>query len=99
LRVANILACVDLIAWDNSRMGMGKRSRRRGDYVVVLQRPPIVAKNWRDHGIPSRWIEKVDRGAWLSIRVPAHSSSITTCWKGCATPISISTPISAASVW
>ena len=68
LRVANILACVDLIAWDNSRMGMGKRSRRRGDYVVVLQRPPIVAKNWRDHGIPSRWIEKVDRGAHPHIK-------------------------------
>jgi site-specific DNA-methyltransferase (adenine-specific) len=55
------LAPVDLIAWDNMRMGMGKRSRRRGDYLLVLQRPPVTAKNWRDHGIPSRWAEKVDR--------------------------------------
>jgi site-specific DNA-methyltransferase (adenine-specific) len=61
LRVADALPCVDLIAWDNLRIGMGKRSRRRGDYLVVLQRPPIIAKNWRDHAMPSRWIEKVDR--------------------------------------
>jgi site-specific DNA-methyltransferase (adenine-specific) len=61
LRVAPVLTCVDLIAWDNLRMGMGKRSRRRGDYVVALQRPPIIAKNWRDHSIPSRWVEKVER--------------------------------------
>jgi site-specific DNA-methyltransferase (adenine-specific) len=52
---------VDLVAWDCQRIGMGKRSRRRGDYLLVLQRPPVIAKNWRDHSIPSRWIEKVDR--------------------------------------
>jgi hypothetical protein len=28
----------------------------------VLQKPPLAAKKtWRDHGIPSRWPEKVDR--------------------------------------
>jgi site-specific DNA-methyltransferase (adenine-specific) len=52
---------VDLIAWDNLRPGMGKRSRRRGDYLLVVQKPPIHARTWRDHGIPNRWIEKVDR--------------------------------------
>jgi site-specific DNA-methyltransferase (adenine-specific) len=61
LRVADVLRPVDLIAWDNLKMGMGKRSRRRGDYVLLLQRPPITAKSWRDHSIPSRWAEKVDR--------------------------------------
>jgi len=55
------LETVDLIAWDNLRMGMGYRTRRRGDYLAVLQRPPSTAKNWRDHGIPNRWVEKVDR--------------------------------------
>jgi site-specific DNA-methyltransferase (adenine-specific) len=60
-RVGDAFKCVDLIAWDNLRMGMGKRSRRRGDYLLVLQTVPIKASNWRDHGIPSRWIEKVDR--------------------------------------
>jgi site-specific DNA-methyltransferase (adenine-specific) len=61
LRVADVLRPVDLIAWDSLRMGMGKRSRRRGDYVLVLQKPPVIASNWCDHGIPSRWAEKVDR--------------------------------------
>ena len=55
------LAPVDLIAWDNQRIGMGKRSRHRGDYVIVLQRPPLKARaTWRDHSISSRWAEKID---------------------------------------
>jgi site-specific DNA-methyltransferase (adenine-specific) len=54
--------CVDLIAWDCLRQGMGYRSRRCGDYLLVLQKPPKRAKGtWRDHGIRDRWSEKVDR--------------------------------------
>jgi site-specific DNA-methyltransferase (adenine-specific) len=56
------LTCVDLVSWDNLRIGNGYRTRRRGDYLLVLQKPPIRAKEtWRDHGIPSRWPEKIDR--------------------------------------
>jgi site-specific DNA-methyltransferase (adenine-specific) len=56
------LKCVDLIAWDSLRPGNGYRSRRRGDYLLVLQKPPLAAKStWRDHGICSRWPEKIDR--------------------------------------
>ncbi len=62
LHVADVLPPVALVAWDNERMGMGYRIRERGDYLVVLQKPPLKAKStWRDHGIPSRWAEKVDR--------------------------------------
>jgi site-specific DNA-methyltransferase (adenine-specific) len=61
LRVADVLPVVDVIAWDSLRMGMGKRTRRRGDNLLILQKPPIVAKTWRDHGIPNRWAEKSDR--------------------------------------
>jgi site-specific DNA-methyltransferase (adenine-specific) len=68
LRVADAFKCVDLLAWDNLRIGMGKRSRRRGDYLLVLQKPPISAKTWTDHGIPSRWQEKVDRGGHPHIK-------------------------------
>ena len=61
LQIADVLPCVDLIAWNNERFGMGHRSRRCGDYLVVLQKPPILAKaTWRDHGIRDRWVEKVD---------------------------------------
>jgi site-specific DNA-methyltransferase (adenine-specific) len=31
-------------------------------YLLVLRKPPIKAgATWRDHSIPSRWPEKVDR--------------------------------------
>jgi len=62
LRIADVLKCVDLIAWDSKRIGNGYRSRRRGDYLLVLQKPPLAAKStWCDHSIPNRWPEKVDR--------------------------------------
>jgi site-specific DNA-methyltransferase (adenine-specific) len=63
LRLADVLQCVDLIAWDNQRQGMGYRARRRGDYLVILQKPPIKARaTWRTKPtIPDRWPEKVDR--------------------------------------
>ena len=61
LRIASVIKPVDLIAWDNLRPGMGKRTRRRGDYLLILQKPPITPSTWQDHGIPSRWAEKVDR--------------------------------------
>jgi site-specific DNA-methyltransferase (adenine-specific) len=63
LRLADVLQCVDIIAWDNLRISNGHRARRRGDYVVVLQKNPFVARaTWRTRPtIPDRWPEKVDR--------------------------------------
>ena len=63
LHIADVLPCVDMISWDCGRIGMGYRTRRRGDYLSVLQKPPLRARaTWRDRGIPNRWTEKVDRG-------------------------------------
>jgi site-specific DNA-methyltransferase (adenine-specific) len=61
--LGDVLKCVDLIAWDNQRISNGCRARRRGDYVVVLQKPPLKARaTWRTMpSIPDRWVEKVDR--------------------------------------
>jgi site-specific DNA-methyltransferase (adenine-specific) len=60
---------VDLIAWDSLRPGMGKRSRRRGDYLLILQKLPIRAgSTWRDHSIPNRWAEKVNRSVHPHIK-------------------------------
>jgi site-specific DNA-methyltransferase (adenine-specific) len=54
--VDDVLPCVDLIAWDHGRFGNGYRSRRCGDYLVILQKPPIFAKaTWRSR---DRWVEK-----------------------------------------
>ena len=57
LRIADIIKCVDLIAWDNCRIGNGYRSRRRGDYLLVLQKKPVAAQStWRDHGLRDQWL-------------------------------------------
>ena len=59
---SSVFKIVDLIATDNERIGMGYRTRYRGDFLLVMQKPPIRARaTWRDHGIPDRWIERVDR--------------------------------------
>jgi site-specific DNA-methyltransferase (adenine-specific) len=61
-RIADVLRGVDLIVWDHQRIGNGYRSRRRGSYLLVLQKPPLKAKaTWSDHSIPDRWVEKIDR--------------------------------------
>jgi site-specific DNA-methyltransferase (adenine-specific) len=62
LRVAGFLKCVDLIAWDNLGFGNGYRGRRQGDYLLVLQKKPLLAKaTWHDHSIRCRWPEKIDK--------------------------------------
>jgi site-specific DNA-methyltransferase (adenine-specific) len=58
---SELLKVVDLIA-TNIKFGMGYRTRACGDFLLVLQKPPIKAKaTWTDHAIPDRWVEKVDR--------------------------------------
>lgn len=53
---------VDLITWDKGRIGMGYRSRRRSEYLYVLQKSPTRAKGvWTVHNIPDVWLEKVGR--------------------------------------
>ena len=42
-------------------MGMGKRSAAGAAIMSPLQTTPVTPKSWTDHGIPSRWAEKVDR--------------------------------------
>jgi len=60
------LCVVDMITWNKKRMGMGYRSRRTSEHLVVLQRPykrspKLRAKGvWNDHAIPDVWDEKVN---------------------------------------
>ena len=52
------LDVVDLITWDKGRIGMGYRSRRKSEYLVVLQKAPRKAKGvWKVHTIPDVWSE------------------------------------------
>lgn len=53
---------VDLLTWHKDRMGMGYRTRRTCEYLLILQKPPTRVKGvWMDHGIPDVWTEKVSR--------------------------------------
>lgn len=64
------LSIVDMITWDKGKIGMGYRSRRKSEYLVVLQKKPIRAKNtWKDHSIPDVWEEK-------TVKTHAHSKPI-----------------------
>lgn len=56
------LDVVDMLTWDKERMGMGYRTRRRSEYLIVLQKQPRRAKGvWKIHNIPDVWLETVER--------------------------------------
>jgi site-specific DNA-methyltransferase (adenine-specific) len=58
LRRARLLQVVDIIVWDKMRIGMGRRARCVTEFMVVIQKAPIIAKGvWTDHGIKDFWSE------------------------------------------
>ena len=53
---------VDMLVWYKRKIGMGYRSRRTSEYLVVLQKQPRRAKGvWKIHNIPDVWHEEVKR--------------------------------------
>ena len=64
------LNLVDMIVWDKGKIGMGYRTRRRSEYLIVLQKSPVKAKGyWNDHSIPDVWVEK-------TLKVHPHSKPV-----------------------
>ena len=54
------LQIVDLITWDKGKIGMGYRTRRKSEYLLILQKLPIRAKGvWVKHTLPDVWTEKI----------------------------------------
>lgn len=54
------LFTVDMIVWDKGKIGMGYRTRRKSEYLVVIQKSPKTAKNsWFSHSIPDVWSESI----------------------------------------
>lgn len=54
------LNLVDMIVWDKGKIGMGYRTRRKSEYLIVFQKSPVKAKGcWINHSIPDVWVEKV----------------------------------------
>ena len=61
---------VDMITWNKMKMGMGYRTRRQSEYLIVIQKMPTLAKStWTIHNIPDVWNEK-------SIKMHPHSKPI-----------------------
>lgn len=51
---------VDMVTWDKGRIGMGYRTRRKSEYLVIFQKSPKKAKGvWNLHDIPDVWLERV----------------------------------------
>ena len=56
------LSIVDLITWDKGKIGMGYRTRRQSEHLLVIQKSPKRAKGvWQKHDIPDVWTETVSR--------------------------------------
>lgn len=51
---------VDMICWDKESFGMGSRSRRTNEYLLVYQKLPKTTKNWKNKSIRDTWSEKID---------------------------------------
>ena len=55
------LEIVDLVTWNKDKMGMGYRTRRYAEYLVIAQKLPKRAKGvWHRHNIPDVWTEVAD---------------------------------------
>ncbi|MBC6428650.1 MAG: site-specific DNA-methyltransferase [Cellvibrionales bacterium] len=58
------LDVVDMLTWHKGRIGMGYRTRRTSEHLVVLQKKPRRAKGiWKVHTIPDIWSEQVKPGS------------------------------------
>jgi len=55
------LDLVDMVTWSKARMGMGYRSRRFTEHLLIFQKPPKRAKGvWTRKNIPDNWVEPID---------------------------------------
>jgi site-specific DNA-methyltransferase (adenine-specific) len=54
------LRLVDFITWDKVKIGLGYRTRKRSEYLVIFQKQPLRTKGiWKVHNIPDVWQEKI----------------------------------------
>lgn len=57
-----VLDIVDMLTWNKGHIGMGYRTRRMSEHVVILQKQPRRAKGvWKVHNIPDVWHEVVKK--------------------------------------
>jgi site-specific DNA-methyltransferase (adenine-specific) len=49
-----------MITWNKESFGMGYRSRRTSEHLLVVQRLPKTIKTWKDKSIRDVWSEKIE---------------------------------------
>lgn len=65
------LELVDMLVWEKPRIGMGYRTRRKAEYLVILQKRPKRARGiWVDHTIPDVWADEADT------KIHAHAKPV-----------------------
>ena len=63
------LEIVDLVTWNKGRMGMGYRTRRCVEYLMIIQNPPFrVNEGWRKRDVPDVWTERVRRNGAVHLQ-------------------------------
>lgn len=51
---------VDMITWNKESFGMGYRSRRTAEHLLIYQKSPKMIKSWKDKSIRDVWSEKIE---------------------------------------
>ncbi len=74
------LSIVDMIVWNKGKIGMGYRTRRTSEYLLILQKRPAVSKGtWSLHDIPDVWEEKVKKNHPHSKPIELQKQLILSC--------------------
>lgn len=56
-----VMNLVDMITWNKKSFGMGYRSRRTSEYLLVYQKYPKTIKNWTVKNIRDVWEESINK--------------------------------------
>ena len=51
---------VDMITWDKKSFGMGYRTRKTSEYLLIYQKSPKTIKTWKNKSIRDVWSEKIE---------------------------------------
>jgi site-specific DNA-methyltransferase (adenine-specific) len=57
---SDTFSLVDKIVWYKESFGMGSRSRRTNEELLIYQKLPKTTKNWKNKSIRDTWVEKID---------------------------------------
>ncbi len=51
---------VDMITWNKESFGMGYRTRKTSEYLLIYQKSPKMIKSWTNKSIRDMWSEKIE---------------------------------------